>query len=465
MSFFLRHFVGFLIQIGGGMLLSLLPFSGRVFRYPKKWVLGGYAALSVLLALGFPLVMGRSALRNVDWRSTMANLYMLFAILLLTALYFWILRTQTVKKLVALVPVLFYAATQYLLVNLASPLFPGGILPDVYPPLTLALYAGSALVLFPLTALLMARWVKPYLEEIEPGNIRREFRALLAETALYFLMLVLYASRPDGLLADYWWWIVPPMLLATGILGLSYWTLFRESVRRKRDSDRRKTLEIQTLQYEAISREMEQTRRTRHDMRHFLNRLADLLSQGEIEEAREYLTELNARTTARETVTYCGNQVVNGLLQYYVALAADGGVRCDISADCGEIPVSPVDLTILLGNTLENAIRACSQVEDPWISAQIGTVGGALALQVTNACPGVKRTGGYRAEGGFLPAAAFASTRPGGGYGLGNLEHIARKHGGDAQFRHDPSAKTFTTRIRLDVRRSDDKEKPGEEKP
>lgn len=43
MSFFLRHFAGFMIQIGASMLLCLIPFRSEDFRYPKKWVLSACA--------------------------------------------------------------------------------------------------------------------------------------------------------------------------------------------------------------------------------------------------------------------------------------------------------------------------------------------------------------------------------------------------------------------------------------
>lgn len=160
MSFFLRHFAGFLIQIGGGMVLCMFLFAKEMFRYPRKWVIAGYTAFTLLFSAGFPLVMSIPALREGRYRSLVANAYMLFVILFFTALYFWIIRVEIIKKLVVLVLVLFYATTQFLLVNLVTPLFPGGVVPDTYPPLALALYVGTTVVLFPLTALLMLRAVR-----------------------------------------------------------------------------------------------------------------------------------------------------------------------------------------------------------------------------------------------------------------------------------------------------------------
>ena len=70
----------------------------------------------------------------LDQPTILSNLYMLTVLVFFIALYFWVVRTEVVKKLIVLVLVIFYAATQYLLVNLTSPLFPQGNLPDTYPP-------------------------------------------------------------------------------------------------------------------------------------------------------------------------------------------------------------------------------------------------------------------------------------------------------------------------------------------
>ena len=452
MSFFLRHFAGFLIQIGASMLLCLIPFRKEDFRYPRKWVLTGYSILAIAVSACFPLAKGLMPYMPFDQPTILSNLYMLLVLVVFIALYFWVVRTEVIKKFIVLVLVVFYAATQYLLVNLTSPLFPDGSLPDTYPPLTLTLYAVTALVMFPVAALLMKRAVGDYLAEIEMKNIKREFSVVLLVTALYFVMLFLYSSRPDSDIGDFWWWVTPPFLLAAVILCIFYWTLFRESVRRKRDSEQQRALEIQQLQYEKITQEMEQARRIRHDMRHYLASLSDMLEQGKTEEMKDYLSEVIENTAKRGSEVYCRNATVNGLLQYYAGLAAGEGIRCEVQADCGELTVSAVDLTVLFGNAMENAIRACQEFEENrYILVQVAVMGGSLMVQVINPCKDIHPSGSFRLDGGFLPAAAFRSTRTGGGYGLKSIEHTAMKYDGNASFRFDDTNKTFTTRIRLNL--------------
>ncbi|MCD7867262.1 MAG: hypothetical protein LUG62_03505, partial [Clostridiales bacterium] len=211
------------------------------YRRPRRRVIINCGILALISSAIFPLIMGLDVISSTFYQGLFANLYMLAAILIFVFFYFTSLQVELIKKMIVLLLVLFYAATQYLLVNLVTPLFPGGILPEIYPPLTLALYAGTAVLLLPFSVLLMRRAVQGYLEEMEIENIRKEFGLVLLMTFLYFVILVIYSSRPAGLLADYWWWLVPPLLLVVAMLGVFYWTLFRESVRRKRDSEEKKT--------------------------------------------------------------------------------------------------------------------------------------------------------------------------------------------------------------------------------
>lgn len=452
MGFFLRQFAGFFIQIGFPMVLFFLPFDEEIILYSKKKLYAGMGIVAVIASGIFALVIGLPAVQALSNRLFVANLYMLLFIIVFVFLFFKIVCVQTIKKLVVLILVIFYAATQYLLVNLATPFFEGSWLPEIYPPLFLALFAATAVLLFPIMAMMMKKVMYAYLAEVEINNVKREFFIAFGISVLYFLLLFCYSVCSNLVLMEYWWVVTPPYLLVVVILFLFYWMLFRESVRRKRDSENQRAMEIQQLQYENITREVEKAHRMRHDMRHYLNGLYDMLEHNQMEDIKSYLCDVIHSTGKRENEIYCRNVVVNGLLQYYVGQAQDEDIRCEVQADCGELPISPADLTVLFGNVLENAIRACRKFEDNrWIHVRIGVIGGSLVVQIENPCLEIRSSGRYQMGEEFLPADAFLSTRSGGGYGLDSMAHTARKYGGDARFRFDETAKTFTTQIRLNL--------------
>ena len=53
---------------------------------------------------------------------------------------------------------------------------------------------------------------------------------------------------------------------------------------------------------------------------------------------------------------------MNAVVCYYAALAQDGGIGFETGIDYSEnCPVSSTDITVLLGNLLENAVEACKR--------------------------------------------------------------------------------------------------------
>ena len=457
MSLYLCHAIGFFLQFYPCTVLCLIPAGEESFRYSiRKIYLGVTLAVAVLSAL-FPLVLSA-----VGWDTNVylaANVYMLAAVVLYAVLYFWIVRETVSKKLVVLFLVIFYAVSQFVLVMLFKPFvehwniwgdsFP---LHYVYGIHTVFLWVMIDAVMVPLAVWAFSHVVRDFIQEIDARNMRQEFALVLFSTVFYLVSVIWFDSVVSTFSPEMRRMSCPLFLILMCSQCLVYFLLLRESVRRRRDSDHQKALEIQHLQYGNITREMENARQMRHDMRHWLGGLNNLLEQDKLEEMKEYLAQVIDQTARRESKTYCRNATVNGLLQYYVGIAQSAGIRCLVQADCGDLTISPTDLTVLIGNAMENAIRACENFPDNrYISIQVGTIGGSLAIQIENPCMEIHPSGKYRLEGGFLPAAAFLSARAGGGYGLKSLEHTARKYGGDASFRYDETKKTFTTRVRLNL--------------
>ncbi len=455
MCIFLRSIVGFLIQYGAGIALSLFPFEQEAFRKPYRRVIIGYCVMASVFALCFSIVNNVFAsIMHLKNAAVIWNGYMLVAILVFGVSFFRTIQVENVKKLLVIVLTIFYEVVKFLLVNLFSPLMlKKESITEPYPPLILTLYVVVTLFLFPAAAMLMRKGVKPYLAEIEVRYIKREFRLVLAVTAVYIAMLILYASRSDVGISKFWLWVTPPLLLMIGTLYLFYWILFREALDRKRNSEYQKAAEIRQLQYQSITKEMEQVRRMRHDMKFHLGGLANLLSQGKNEEMKAYLDEVLGLVSERENRYYCQNAALNGILQYYTGIAKDENIRCHVQVNCNELDISPADLTVLFGNALENAICACRETkQERWIRVQAGIIGGLLVIQISNTCAEeAQMQNPDQTCGLYLPASAFKSRKEGGGYGLGSMEHTAKKYGGDAKFCYDGKEKIFTARIWLNA--------------
>ncbi|MCD7738093.1 MAG: GHKL domain-containing protein [Lachnospiraceae bacterium] len=246
--------------------------------------------------------------------------------------------------------------------------------------------------------------------------------------------------------------MTPPLLFTVALLLIFYWFLFQETVLRKKDNEYQKTVQIQQLQYQSISREIESARRNSHDMKHYLQGMYELLEQGQVEEVKERLTQVVERVDHRENENYCENPAVNVLLQYYAGLARDEDIRFEAKVECGELPIPNMELTTLFGNILDNAIYSCRQVKkEPRIDVKIGMIGDSLLVLVTNSCEKVYPSGLYRMDADFVPAEAFVSGKQGGGFGLKSITMTVQKYRGEAGFQFDEKAQKFTTRIRMNL--------------
>lgn len=299
-----------------------------------------------------------------------ANLYMLVSIVILVAMWAWAVRETLIKKLIVVSFALFYAASQYILINFFTKTDA-----EIYSLRVVLLYAGSALVMFPVFSAILHKTVRPYLEQIEPQKMKHEFYMILFMTAFYILEMLLIFSSPLSSIEPYWGYVFFSFLFIVTLLCIFYWFLFRESLRRKDEEEKARQYEIQKFEYNRISANMESEQRMRHDFRHHIHILSDMAEENNSEAIKEYLAALSEEAHRFQSERYCANDMVNGILHYYIGCAHDYGIACTVSADCNsDLSVKSTDMTVLLGNTLENAIHSCNEASTKrWIAVKMKT--------------------------------------------------------------------------------------------
>ncbi len=452
MAAFIQNFLGFMIQLFPCVLMIFLPFPEEAYRFQRRKIYSFMTVISVIMAALFSAVLCLRDMEKYPSHFKISNSMMFLSVLLVLAAYIWLVREALIQKLLVFFLVLFYAETVYILVNsiYACFLAPNQTESTTYPYTArfLMLYAAVTLFLLPLILAVVMRPLRKYIQLTEMKDMRREFFIFTFSMLFYFIVTVYIVTITEAVL----YYSFPTLIFLTMDQILIYWLIFRESVRRKLDSDRRRAMEIQQFQYEKIVADMENTRRMRHDMRHHYNSLNDMLERGKLDEMKDYLADLSGAAVKIENEIYCKNMTVNGLLQYYTAMARDADIRCEIHADCSELAIEPADLTVLFGNTMENAINSCAAYNgERWIKARIGTVQDSFAIEISNSCNRTHIDRRFQQTDNFLPAEAFLSDHEGGGYGLRSIAHTAQKYGGSAKFRFDPEKETFIARIRLNM--------------
>lgn len=465
MSFglYLRCFCGFALQLVPCAMLLPVPFRDEAFARGKRWACLGLAVLSVGFSLCYPL----SVWLNIDQAVNSNlddNLFMLAAIAGVTAFYARITQVNLIQKFSALFIVISYAAVQFFLANVLMDFLPLKKQDMTYNDATLVAYLIVTTVLLPLVALFMNSKLKKYLEILGHTNHSRlELGFLIAVLVLYLVLNALYSALwiklRDTLQLSFVYFIPFSLFLSILLIFTFYFTI-NLSVFKARSAEQAVEIALMRQNYTHIEENIERQKRALHDTRQLLRSISALAKDGTKEELLKYIDEAMDYTTVSDT-RFCKNPCVNGLLDYYAGFAEAQGVSLSVRAVCDRLPFSDADLTILLGNALDNAVRAAAEFSKARPDSRLeirftaDTINDQFAIQIENPCLAVSyatafREGNHVGGEDWLPADAFKSMY-GSGYGLRRMEMITGKYGGHAWFSYDAKDRVFVTRLMLSV--------------
>ncbi len=216
-------------------------------------------------------------------------------------------------------------------------------------------------------------------------------------------------------------------------LGMVLWYDFSEGYRFKltfAEERRRLTRQvaIQKAHYLELTDKIEDAIRMRHDERHHLQTLYSIFEAGDYKRLGEYLSGYVKTSMPKARTVLCKNLIVDSMLRYYESLCNQEGIRFTCQAKLPpDVPVSDVELSILLGNLLENAYEAAGQKGEgeAFVSCQVKIHGDSFYLRIKNSFTNPVKRKGER----FLSAKH-------GGYGVGtqSARTVVENYGGDCVF-------------------------------
>lgn len=116
-------------------------------------------------------------------------------------------------------------------------------------------------------------------------------------------------------------------------------------------------------QYEEIREIYLNMRSWRHDYHNHLQVMKAQLAAGQEEEMKQYLDDLEQSLTSVDTYVKTGNLMADAILNSKLTLAEQKKVSVNCKAVLPEsLSVEDVDLCVLLGNLLDNALEACDMI-------------------------------------------------------------------------------------------------------
>lgn len=121
--------------------------------------------------------------------------------------------------------------------------------------------------------------------------------------------------------------------------------------------------DILSHQYEEIREIYLNMRSWRHDYHNHLQVMKAQMAAGQMEEMGQYLDELEQSLDSVDTYVKSGNLMADAILNSKLTLAKQRKIRVSCKAVLPEVlSVEDVDLCVLLGNLLDNALEACDLI-------------------------------------------------------------------------------------------------------
>lgn len=174
----------------------------------------------------------------------------------------------------------------------------------------------------------------------------------------------------------------------------------------------------------------------KHDFHHHLQTLKGQLEAGEISRALDYIDELDQRLLQMDTLLKTGNVTLDAIFSAKLAQAQATGITVAVKASVPDtLTLSDVELSIIFGNLLDNAIEAAQTASgERFIRIYVGMKGKMLYFSMLNAA------GEKQKKQGSL----FATGKTGShGFGLKRAEALLQRHGGWVKYNSEDGA--FTT--------------------
>lgn len=200
-----------------------------------------------------------------------------------------------------------------------------------------------------------------------------------------------------------------------------------------------KLVEYQTEQSEKHLNEVrsihKEMRGYKHDFHHHLQALKGQLEAGEVDRALAYIEQLDNQLMNVDTLLKTGNVSLDAILSAKIAQAKAENIAVIVKANVPDaLTISDLELSIIIGNLLDNAIEACRTVTgERFIRIFISMKGTMLYFSMLNAAGAKKKKTG----------SLFATHKDGvHGFGLRRAEAILEEHGGWVKYNSEDGAFT-----------------------
>lgn len=278
---------------------------------------------------------------------------------------------------------------------------------------------------------------------LEYRFLRKPFRALINVIptrwgvlnlipCVFCLYLIFMASWPDNYIHNY----QQRVYVYTAVLPLVivYIALFKSligqyHIQMERHNDELLRVQIAALKekIQKVNEVEESVRVQRHDLRHRMQIVTELVIRGDRESALKFLAIAQKRLDDQKVSHWCRLPVLDAVFSSYFDRAQNQGIQVEAKISLTDtLPVDEDELAIVLANALENAIHANLELPSAQRVIRCKMVGSpSIMMEISNPC-----TGDVSFNSDGLPVAQ----QEGHGLGTQSISAFCQKNGAVCQF-------------------------------
>lgn len=429
----LRYWLGFWALVAPVAAFCFFPFDQEDLRFSKRTTIIVGAGFLVLLSFWeTALLVGneyRMAGNTETAIMTAHNITRCFTMVLCLIAYFFMVRAKPAKKILVFAMgftgAAFFTALGALFSNLTP--WAGGEIGVMLDGGSLYFYLIVDMLCLPLIFLFARRTMCPALKAMDTQTTRSLMAGIILLMTIYgFSVSSVLGSRSITEVSNLTMFFCLSFCIFFSF-GL-FFSIIRQGERTRQIEDEARQiaqqLEADAFSYRIIMESVENARAIRHDFRHHMRQIGEMLLRQDYERISDYVESYMAEGGGSQAFKFCDNYLVNNLIVYYSHICRERGIRFKSRIVLGDLPgISEVNLTALFSNILENAVNACTHLEtdQPYIRLDCEVQGASLIIVMENSC-----------DPALVSSLAEDLQK---GMGLRSVQSVVKRHGGELRCR------------------------------
>lgn len=162
----------------------------------------------------------------------------------------------------------------------------------------------------------------------------------------------------------------------------------------------------------------------RHDFNHHIGCIYGLLESNKVEYTKEYISKLVENIQKVNTIVNVENGVIAALLNHKLSVAKEKNIEINTDINIPKkLNIDPIDISIVLGNAIDNAIEASEKASKKMIDIKIFIQKEYLIIKIANTKGGncIKEEDRYKTT---------KEDKENHGFGIQNIKYIVEKYDG-----------------------------------